>query len=580
MPNGLKLHYGYDAKGRLADKRFSTLGTTLEFATERYHYNESGNCNYIMTETMLDETGNNKKTEMAYYDGLNRPVETVVNGLNTSGYYAAAYTEYDDRGRERKAWLPVVSGMTHDFVPSSSLESLGQSTYSDNYAYSLKTYDILDRPVKEMMPGEAWHSGNKGVAYEYLTNAANSVKRYDAPCDKISLVKDGYYPPNALAAVKTTDADGHTVEVFSDFEGRKILERRNGDNDTYFVYNVLGQLRYVLTPQYQAEEKKALYAYEYRYDDQGNVVKKILPGCEPTKYLYDSHGRLIAMQDGRMGESSYPRHEFYVYDRFGRLAVQGRCSGVAHPGDNLAMLDVTAAHDKTKDFGGYTIAHPYNYNSPKAELANYYDNYDFVNYCGALRNLPVDSLQQKLIQTPILEGLGIDYGKGRKTGQFVVDSEGNCTLTAFFYDIRGNVIASRSISSDNIYTSTHTDYTFINTVRHASQTVIKEFGTASAHKYRTELVNMYDGQSGKILHADLTVTDGNSSKAQRIASYEYDNLGRISRMEQGAGAHSASYAYDLHGWATAITGNALTEKLNYASGANPCYNGSISSMEW
>ncbi len=579
-PNGLKLYYGYDAMGRLANKRFSTLGTVQEFATERYHYNESGSGNYITSETLLDEAGNYKKTEMAYYDGLNRPVETVTNGLNVAGNYTAAYTEYDDRGRARKTWLPVVCGMTHDFVPSSSLESLAQSTYSDSHAYSLKAYDILDRPVKELMPGEAWHSGNKGVAYEYLTNAPNSVKRYDAPCDKISLVKNGYYPPNTLSSVKTTDADGHTLEIFSDFEGRKILERRNGDNDTYFVYNVLGQLRNVLTPQYQAEEKKALYAYEYRYDDRGNVVKKILPGCEPTKYLYDSHDRLIAMHDGRMNESSYPRHEFYVYDKFGRLAVQGRCSGVAHPGDNLAILDVTAAHDKTKDLGGYTIEHPYNYNSPKAELVNYYDSYDFVDYCGALKKLPTDSLKQKLIQAPILETLGIDYGKGRKTGQFMVDSDGHYTLTTFFYDIRGNVIASRSVSSDKTYTSIRNDYTFTNTVKRASQTVIKDFGTAFAHEYMTELVNTYDEQSGKLLYADLTVTDGNSSKTQRISSYEYDNLGRISTMEQGAGAHNTSYSYDLHGWTTSITGDAFTENLGYATGANPCYNGSISSMEW
>ncbi|MDE5986245.1 MAG: hypothetical protein K2H16_03065, partial [Prevotella sp.] len=514
-PTGLRFLYGYDTMGRLARKAFSIVGMKTGFTTERHSYNESGDGNYVKTETMLDANGNNRTTSITYYDGLNRPVETVANGLNQAGTYAASYTVYDSRGRESEIWLPVISGTSPDYVPYSSVGPLAGTTYSDACAYSHKSYDILDRPLKETTPGSAWHSGEKGVTYEYLTNTANSVMKYDAPCGKNSLVKDGYYKANTLTSVKTTDEDGHTLEVFSDFEGRKVLERRNGNNDTYFVYNVLGQLRYVLAPQYQKDKIKDLYAYEYRYDSNGNVVKKIIPGCEYMQYWYDSSDRIIAMQDGRMRAGKENHHTFYVYDKFGRLAIQGGCTGLAHPGDNLAVMDISTPQDQTCNLGGYTVMHPYNFNKPKAEIARYYDDYDFVEYCGTLQDLPIDSLKPEYLLPFAVER----SGKGQLTGQFVVDSEQNYTLTAYFYDIRGNVIASRSISSDRTYTSTRTEYTFLNAVRRTVQTVIKGFGTPNARKTGTDIVNTYDERSGKLLHSDLTVTDGNVSKSRRIESY-------------------------------------------------------------
>ena len=482
----LRLLYGYDTMGRLSSKAFSIVGMKTGITTERYSYNESGNDNYVKTETILDAYDNNHTTSITYYDGLNRPVETVANGLNQAGTYAASHTAYDSRGRESEIWLPVVCGTSPDYVPYSSVGSLASSTYSDACAYSHKSYDILDRPLKETTPGSAWHSGGKGVTYEYLTNTANSVMKYDAPCGKNSLVKDGYYKANTLTSVKTTDEDGHTLEIFSDFEGRKILERRNGNNDTYFVYNVLGQLRYVLTPQYQTDKAKDTGAYEYRYDSNGNVVKKILPGCEYMQYWYDSSDRIIAMQDGRMrAGTSSNHHAFYVYDKFGRLAIQGSCTGLAHPGDNLAVMDISTPQDQTWNLGGYTVRHPYNFNNPKAEIARYYDDYDFVEYCGTLQDLPIDSLKPECLLPFAVES----SGKGQLTGQFVVDSEQNYTLTAYFYDIRGNVVASRSISSDRTYTSTRTDYTFLNTVKRTVQTVIRDFGTPNARKTGTDIVN-------------------------------------------------------------------------------------------
>lgn len=77
--------------------------------------------------------------------------------------------------------------------------------------------------------------------------------------------------------------DGHTITVYTDMDGRKVLERRDKSTDTYFVYNDLGQLRFVLPPIYRnskSKNKKAITGYEYRYDGRGRLIKKILP-AEP-----------------------------------------------------------------------------------------------------------------------------------------------------------------------------------------------------------------------------------------------------------------------------------------------------------
>lgn len=51
------------------------------------------------------------------------------------------------------------------------------------------------------------------------------------------------------------------------------MERR-GKCDTYYVYNKLGQLTYVLSPKYQMTKDLAGLAYQYEYDNYNNVIKK------------------------------------------------------------------------------------------------------------------------------------------------------------------------------------------------------------------------------------------------------------------------------------------------------------------
>jgi hypothetical protein len=70
-----------------------------------------------------------------------------------------------------------------------------------------------------------------------------------------------------------------------------------------------------------------MFAYEYRYDYRGRVKKKILPGSSrqgiTVQYWYDRADRMAYMKDPALGS----RYRFYLYDRLGRLCVQGTCIG-------------------------------------------------------------------------------------------------------------------------------------------------------------------------------------------------------------------------------------------------------------
>ena len=67
-----------------------------------------------------------------------------------------------------------------------------------------------------------------------------------------------------------------------------------------------------------------------------------------------------------------------------------------------------------------------------------------------------------------------------------------------------------------------------------------------------------------------------------LADYAYDNLGRLqSKSLHGSATNKLTYAYNVRGWLTGISGSKFTQNLYYNNGNGTAkYNGSISSMTW
>lgn len=311
--------------------------------------------NYVMTETVLNSSGGTMKS-VQYYNGLGYPSVSVAT---TGDYGQTAYsaTTYDALGREECKYAPVSTGSSIAYTTPAGI------SYGDNTPYGRTQYDALDRPVSVTTPGSAFASSPATITY--TGNAANEVIRYGVSGS--GLTQDGYYPANSLTKETQTDADGKKTETFKNLFGNIVMQRVAGSLCTYYVYDNLDRLRFVLPPKYQSDKNLAATGYEYRYDDRGRITCKQLPGAGYTEYWYDAADRIICMQDAEMRSAG--KYRFYIYDKFDRLVVQGLCTNCL---SSSTVWNATFSPGSTGVLGtGYS-------NTPaltgaELEIANYYD---------------------------------------------------------------------------------------------------------------------------------------------------------------------------------------------------------------
>ncbi|MBQ8592801.1 MAG: hypothetical protein IJ467_00710, partial [Bacteroidaceae bacterium] len=207
--------------------------------------------NYRIIRTWLNASGTESRQEADFHDGLGRPFQRAVSGMNTSGRFIHTFQEYDPKGRVCARWVPTVGSDSLVCLSYRDFKSASFSCHSDSVAVNRISYDIFDRETGCTPPGSEWSRNGKRKSTRYVSNRLNSVKRYEAPLGEVSLVQSGCYEPGSLYGEERTDEDGLSITVYRDKCGRIVLERRGENNDTYYVYNLLGQLRYVLSPQYQ-----------------------------------------------------------------------------------------------------------------------------------------------------------------------------------------------------------------------------------------------------------------------------------------------------------------------------------------
>ena len=578
--------FGYSQSYQYSDGRLSGISDASgQLQLFSYNYCKSPNAidpssNYVKTSLCLDASGTSAISSYSYGDGLGRPSLSAEGGRNSSGNYLYSLVTYDAKGREQHQWMPVVGGQTPNgtqLADESSFSAASVSQYGESGGYVSQTYDALDRTVGTENAGEAWKSNHKSSTLTFGSNVAGEVKLYRAPLGTgYSLSEDGYYEAGSLNTETSTDEDGHSVTVYKDKAGQKIMERREGvvpteNLDTYYVYNDLGQLRFVLSPMYQRAGYKAKYAYEYRYDERGRLVKKILPGCDFEQYWYDDADRMIFMQDARLRSQNPQKYRFFLYDKFGRQVIQGLCIYcVRNSIVNTATYNTSGTGWNNT---GYTLSHPGYISSPTIETVNYYDSYDYLR------------LYVSKFPTAALERLSSIAGKtatSMPTGIFQIASNQEPLLSAISYDDKGRQSDVRMITLGSAVSEGHNEYNYCGDI---ISTTFKEYtctGNSLTEKVSGNQTHSYYPGTRLLQYTDLTLaTNGGSQNTRRIKSLAYDGLGRMSSLTRNGNAGTTSYSYDLHGWLTGLTGKGFREALHYADGTGtPCYNGNISSQLW
>ena len=316
---------------------------------------------------------------------------------------------------------------------------------------------------------------------------------------------------------------------------------------------------------YAEIRKKAIFGYEYRYDNKGNVLKKILPGSEFVQYWYDKADRLIYMRDQNLRDRKIYR--FMLYDKFNRLVVQGTCKSCKTGISNIPVTVEFAPKGRNFHSTGYAICRPDIITDENAviELVNYYDDYRFLS--GPQENNFKFSNGKQL------------SSKGLQTGSIVRTSDGKYLYSVMYYDSKGLLVKSDSKYPDASIESMNNEYTFTKQVSKSVYELKKE-GNSIAQIVSE---NNYNAYNNKVDYTNLYVTLPNKSAHRRLLSYEYDELGRVKNINRSGSGGAVSYEYDLHGWTTDIKGRYFHEQLSYADNnglSTPCYNGNISVQKW
>ena len=508
--------------------------------------------NYIRTRRMLNDTGSSYLDDIAYYDGLGRPFQTVQKAVKNGSPVnknLATLQEYDATGREGNSWLPIPISSSVYLAPAAFKSSAPGKYSNDSRPYSQPFYEAspLNRILQQYGPGTAWYNAGRPVKTEYLTNTATLPLN----C-RCYTVNDSYtlsggssnYAAGQLSVVKTMDEDMNVSYSFTDKLGHLVLSRQmqgSEPHDTYYVYDEKGNLCFVLQPMYQNSANLDLYAFQYKYDGRNRCVYKKLPGAKHITYTYNDDDQLIYSQDGR--QRSQKKLTYYKYDYLRRMTCWGECTD-----------DRPSISDRVEFKSEIPTSIPVIY------VRNYYDDYSFVG--GS--DFPAFSF--------IKDTAG--HGKGLLTGSCITIFGTDMKIyVAHYYDIKGR--ETKTVQSNLLggYDVTVTTYTFTDkpaTVTHTHTANGKSTWT-EAYTYTYDHAN----RISKVQH-----TFGGTT----ITLYDalYDDFGRLmTKSLHGSATNKLTYTYNLRGWLTEITGARFTQNMYYNTGVGTAkYNGSISSMTW
>lgn len=534
--------------------------------------------------------------EIQYFDGLGRPMQVVQRAMSPeSNFPLGAYKdliihqEYDAVGRQSKSWLPTVSSYSGALISLDILKENAKNLYQDS-AYSRPVYEAspLNRVIEQYGPGERWYNSGKSVKTEYLTNNGTSGElsciwfAVDGQGMNTTLNKKGYYSNAELYVTKITNEEGSISYEFKDKLGQVLLSRqvnltKNNQPeslDTYYVYDDLGNLCFVIPPiiseiaskRSLSAENLDLYGYQYKYDKRKRCVQKKLPGAEYISYIYDKADRLIFSQDGE--QRTQKEWMFSFTDAFGRNVLTGICKNTDITNEKYEKLLVEAEPKADGTYRGYNLlvnGQKTNLTLPRLLTVNYYDNYNFLGKY----TIPSWQFTAK-------DGYGIrftgDKGyetKGLLTGISVALLDGSDTFlhTVSYYDNRGRVV--QTIASNHLEGEDKTWFGYTYTDWITSQ--LHEH-TAKGKDKQTELYTFSYDRGGRLAQTDYKLND---LPQIILAENKYNKLGQLESSTPANDPNmKTAYKYNIRSWTEAIDHPKFKEVLEYT------YSGNIHKMIW
>ena len=520
-PLGGTTTYTYDAVGNLLKL------TTADGVANSYTYDKVYN--------LVSETDGNGNTTYCEYDALNRlTLKTDTLGNTTEYRYDAIgnLTKYkDENGHITEYIYDSMSSMVKTISP---LRAVTKYTYDKHGNVTTQTdalgnvtryeYDLNNNVTKQTQADGGIYTYAYDVAGRLTCTTTPLDYRVEMTYDKVdNLIKEtdslgrvtSYEYDLLHNMTKSVDAEGG-VSVYSyDAYGNLTSEADPLGRTTTYAYDLCDRMTEMYDPLQQVTS--------INYDPVGNVTDITTPGGRTIAYSYDGNYNQTSVTDP-MGYATG-----YIYDKRNQLTseVDALSNANRYAYDAVGQLvsytdrrgnterytyDAHGNQLSYKDMAGKVTQYSYdlNNNLTKVEDANggktYYE-YDSMNRMTAYINALGETTRYTY-----------DY-MGNQTS--IINTDGRVETN--IYDEAGRLVQYVKNSKQSI----KYDYDALNDL------VEKSYYNSTGKESEEAVIYGYNANGERVSMMDLT---GDST-------YEYDALGRITKVTNGAGK-TVTYKYD------------------------------------
>ncbi|WP_316834923.1 DUF6443 domain-containing protein [Pedobacter nutrimenti] len=577
----------------------------------------SADQNYII-ETTLRTPGKTTESQLIglpvaqanrsikYFDGLGRPLQIVDWQATPTLRDLVTPIAYDAFGREEKKYLPysgIVALSNGSYKPNALNEQAAFYTDPTNTsgwnapgvtlipgtAFSKTVFEAspLNRIQEQGFPGSTWQpvpgsSSGHTVKKDYGTNASD-VKLWKINTNGAS--STGNYLPAKL--YRTTSKDENcvsgktgTIDEYKDFEDHVVLKRiwenETKSLSTYYLYDDLGNLSYVLPPALNenglninsfAENDVNFnnYIYAYHYDGRQRLIEKKIPGKGWEEMVYDKLDRLVLSRDAVQAAAN--KWLFTKYDTLGRAIITGIMSSVGTRISWQTLFNAASKNCELRDSTntnvtgtGYTnVALPAHANVLSYYTLNYYDDYAFYrNTFGG----PTGTQSTGIAVKSLLTGSKVNI-LGTTT----------MLLTTNYYDSFGRVIQTKSTNHLGGTDVTDLAYNFpgqitSNTRTHTVGSTVTTIYTAYDYDHMGRKTKTYE-KIGTLASPQVVLSE-----------LVYNEVGQVTTKKRNNGSNTNLLGYNERGWLNGSNSPGFIMALGYADGAIPQYNGNIANQFW
>ncbi|PWU02602.1 MAG: hypothetical protein C5B52_05120 [Bacteroidetes bacterium] len=516
-----------------------------------------------------------------YFDDLGRDVQTVAKQANPSSADLITVKNYDILGRVAQQYLPYTdSASSGNFRTDANSRQPGfyNSLFNnkEGFYYSNSIYEASpeNRIIKATAPGNSWTGNNIGARTDYTFNGDLDSVRIWTIGNLISDIPQtsSSYVAGALAEIITTDEHDNKVIEFKDKDGKTILKKvqlsdtlfngYSGWLATYYVYDNLDRLRYVIPPkavQYANQNAWTLSAgvgdelcFSYNYDQEGRLITKKVPGAGVVEMVYDARDRMVMSRDSVLRQNS--QWLVSTFDSLNRTISTTLWNNGSDRATHQTSSQSSISYPTLS--GTYSILTESFYDDQNWQSRSDINiNHSFTTAFNNTNDLPV-ILSGAYTQTPSSSA----QTRGMQTGSRikVLDPLNNnlYELGINFYDEFNRPIQQQSLNLTGAWDTTTTQYDFAGKALStcATHSIISSVAPVKYNKLVTAF--NYDAQ-GRVTTVNKYLNGSTSPEA--IATNTYDVLGRLKNKSLGnQPVESLAYDYNIRGWLKGINRDYVT----------------------